>query len=228
LPALITDIDIGWVAYAISAVVSAIGKNKIMPPPDTSCVLINGKSGYSRENTSWVLGRLLRDFDRWMHGEVKAHIIKMRAERTKFLEERDKRVLTPEEKPTIVSLCVSVYEAVDTPGSPRVDWVWWTGIVAGVIQLGVAAIPCGIWGDWGIMMITAAGILLCLTTGSLSQWAREKWSGRRHSKKDVILTRGNGSQHAIIIRGSTTQRYRPPLSLRAPSLYLPRYGSSSS
>ncbi|KAM0703946.1 hypothetical protein Q7P35_008952 [Cladosporium inversicolor] len=192
----------GWVAYAVSAVVSAVGENKIMPPPDTSCVLINGDSGYSRENTSWVLGRLLRDFDGWMHGQVKAHIIKMRAERIKFLEERDKKVLTPEAKPTIVSLCVSVYEAVGTPGSPKADWVWWTGIAAGVIQLGVAAIPCGIWGDWGVMMITAAGILLCLTTGSLSQWAHEKWPGRRDSKKDVILTRGNGSQHAIIIRGS--------------------------
>jgi hypothetical protein len=50
-------------------------------------------------------------------------------------------------------------------------------------------------------MITAAGILLCFATGSLSQWSREKWSERRNSDKDVILTRGNGSQHAIIIRG---------------------------
>ena len=173
-----------------------------MPPPDTSCVLINGKNGYSRENTSWVLGRLVRDFDGWMDGQVKAHLNEMRARRIKILEDRYKKVLTPKEMPTVVSLCVSVYEAVDTPGSPKADWVWWTGIAAGVIQLGVAAAPCCIWGDWGIIMITAAGILLCLTTGSLSQWSREKWSGRRNSKKDAILTRGNGSQHAIIIRRS--------------------------
>lgn len=193
--------SIGWVAYAVSAVVSAIGENKLMPPPDTSCIVINGKSGYSRDNMSWVLGRLIRDFDGWMDDAVETKIKTMRTERIKFLEARDKKKLTPAEKPEVVSLCVSVYKAVDTPGSPKADWVWWTGIATAVIQLGVAAALCGKWGDWGIIMITASGILLSFTTGSLSQWAREKWPGRRGTTKNVVLTRGNGSQHAIIILG---------------------------
>ncbi|KAK8920150.1 hypothetical protein VCV18_008985 [Metarhizium anisopliae] len=39
---------VGWVAYAVSAVVVAVGENKIMPLPDTSCEVINAKSGYKR------------------------------------------------------------------------------------------------------------------------------------------------------------------------------------
>jgi hypothetical protein len=38
-------------------------------------------------------------------------------------------------------------------------------------------------------------------TGSLPQWKEEKWACRDKSVKDVIMSRGNGSQHAIIILG---------------------------
>ena len=52
----------GWVSYAISAINSAIGENKLMPGADTPCTVINAENGQSRGNGSWVLGRAMRDF----------------------------------------------------------------------------------------------------------------------------------------------------------------------
>merc|ERR1712093_866825 len=56
----------GWVAYAVTAVVSAIGENKLMPLPDCACKVINGRTGYVRDNSSWIIGRIVRDFESWM------------------------------------------------------------------------------------------------------------------------------------------------------------------
>jgi hypothetical protein len=101
-----------------------------------------------------------------------------------------------------VSLCVSIHKAGPAvPGYPGYDIVYWIGFGTSIFQLGIVAIPCGIFGDWGILLITAAGILLSFATGSLSQWSDEKWACRRNAKKNVILTRRNGSQHTILILG---------------------------
>lgn len=103
--------------------------------------------------------------------------------------------------PTKAGLCVSVYKAgIAEAGIPGYDFVYWLGFGITTLQLGIAAIPCGVFGDWSIFLITIAGILLSFVTGSLPQWKREKWACRIKSDKDVILTRGNG-QHAIIILG---------------------------
>ncbi|KAK7688513.1 hypothetical protein QCA50_008051 [Cerrena zonata] len=51
----------GWVGYALNAVLSAIGEGRLMPPSDCDCILLNAKSGYIKENRSWVLSRLVRD-----------------------------------------------------------------------------------------------------------------------------------------------------------------------
>jgi hypothetical protein len=64
-------VPIGWVAYAVTAVVSAIGENKLMPLPDNACKVINAKSGYVRDNASWILGRVLRDYRSWIDREVR-------------------------------------------------------------------------------------------------------------------------------------------------------------
>jgi hypothetical protein len=66
---------------------------------------------------------------------------------------------------------------------------------------GIAAVPCGIWGDWFTLHITTTGIVLAFPSESLSQWKTEKWSCRRNAKaKDVVRTRGKSVQHAIVIR----------------------------
>ncbi|KAL8880024.1 MAG: hypothetical protein Q9198_002486 [Flavoplaca austrocitrina] len=57
----------GWVGYSVSALLSAVGDNKLMPlSPDCPSILINTKTGYVRTNQSWILGRMLRDYECWM------------------------------------------------------------------------------------------------------------------------------------------------------------------
>ena len=196
----------GWVAYAVTAVVSAIGENKLMPLPDNACKVINAKSGYVRDNASWILGRVLRDYGSWMDGEVRQHLDTMLE--CKWRQQQDAAEAekagsgTSVIRPYQVGLCVSVYRAAPArPGSPGHDAVYYSGFGIAFLQLGIAAIPCGIFGDWSILLVTATGIALAFTTGSLNQWRKEKWACRSASKKTVVLTRGNGAQHAIVVRG---------------------------
>lgn len=177
-----------------------------MPLPDCSCKVINGKSGYVRDNTSWIIGRIVRDFESWKDDKVKEHLDRLIEKRWKFEQEKAEKEQTGSgqtiKKPSQAGLCVSIYNAEQAvKGYPGYDVVYWIGFVSTIIQLGIAAIPCGIFGDWGIFLVTIAGILLSFATGSLPQWAEEKWACRDKSTKNVILTRGNGSQHAIVILG---------------------------
>jgi len=167
-----------------------------MPPPDTACKVINAKSGYVRDNSSWVIGRIVRDYEHWMSTEV------FRMTDNIIQKAREGKDIQVASEITQKGLTVAVYEwAQDKkPGVPDRDALYWSGFVVALVQLGIAAIPLGMFGDWGIMMITIAGMLLALASGSLSQWKKEKWACRRQ-KKDIVLTRGNGSQHAILILG---------------------------
>jgi hypothetical protein len=217
----------GWVAYATTAVLGAVGENKLMPPPDCPCVVINAENGYSRDNSSWILGRMVRDFERWLeyaeHPDpgrkpIRDALNKTIDEAWKRKEREGKEGAKPEgapkdarptgtimstTRPKRVGLCISVYQADKAiPGFSGRDWLYCSGIIAGAVQLGLAAIPIGLYRDWGVIIITAGGILLSLATGALPQWRDEKWACRTLTKeKTVILTRGNGSQHAIVIIG---------------------------
>ncbi|KAI1168897.1 hypothetical protein F5B18DRAFT_645762 [Nemania serpens] len=208
----------GWVAYGITAVVSAVGGNKLMPPPDFSCMVVNGENGYSRSNNSWVIGRIVRDFDAWKDRQPRASgaptnvnstPVASRVEKIiddkwdKLKEGARKKGKSEPERPPKAGLCVSVYNARGAnKGHPGYDAPYITGCLTCVTQFGVAAIPCGIFGDWSILLITAVGTVLAFATGALSQWAREKWACRDNTKKTIILTTGNGSQHAIVIQGA--------------------------
>ncbi|KAF2834149.1 hypothetical protein M501DRAFT_902386, partial [Patellaria atrata CBS 101060] len=191
----------GWVAYSISALVSSFGENKLMPQdPDCHCKIINGKSGYSRDNTSWILGRMMRDFDHWRDPATKRKTVELLDLKWEQMKSK-----TPEAtRPTRAGLVVTVYQPSTTKpaGVPERDYVYWSGIATLIMQLGIAAVPCGLFGDWGILMITVCGSALSLVTGCLPQWANEKWSCRRGSKDNFIMTRGNGSQHAVVILGN--------------------------
>lgn len=93
-------------------------------------------------------------------------------------------------------VCVSVFDAAPARhGYAGYDLLCYMA----VLQLGISAIPLGIWGDWGILLVTDWD---SITTASLPQWQQEKWSCRRNSSKSIILTRGNGSQHAIVVVGT--------------------------
>ncbi|KAM5359206.1 hypothetical protein ACJA88_015190 [Fusarium oxysporum] len=199
----------------------AIGENKLMPPADFSCMVINGETGYTRDNHSWIIGRMVRDFETWMDQQPLAgglpalppgpspnpvqtcveDIIELKWEE---LRERAKKKEQPEpERPPKAGLCVSVYKAQEaTKGYPGYDAPYIAGFLTCIVQLGVAAIPCGIFGDWSILVVTAAGIVLSFASGALPQWSKEKWACRIDTEKTFVLTRGNGSQHAIVIQGA--------------------------
>jgi hypothetical protein len=199
---------LGWVAYSINALVSAVGENKLMPAPDCACIAINGKSGYFRSNSSWILGRMVRDYESWMDGKIKEKVDEVIDTRWAQLKDEagEKRKPAPE-RPTQAGLCVSIYKPTPNAivGEPVYDKVSLCGFAVAIFQLGMASIPCGLFGDWGIFMITVCGIVLSSVMASLPQWKNEKWACRRlpeDSNKTVAFTRGNGSQHAIVIVGS--------------------------
>ncbi len=161
----------GWVAYSFSTLMSIVGDGRLMPAPDYPAKVINAGSGYSRENRSWILGRLLRDFEFPLNDDIGLHI--------------------------------TVFQADDKEaGKPDKDQYWVSGFVVIILQLGIAAIPCGLYNDWGIILVTAVGTLLALVTGMLPQWRFEKWACRRKTEKVVILTGGNGTRHVMVIIGA--------------------------
>jgi hypothetical protein len=128
----------GWVAYSFSSLLAVVGDGRLMPPPDCEAIVINVESGYRRRNRSWVIGRLLRDFSTPLDNNV--------------------------------GLKIAVFEAMaegELSCNQLVDWIWWSGLGIIVLQLGIAALPCGLYGDWGILMVTAIGIFLALATGAL-------------------------------------------------------------
>ena len=180
----------GWVAYAFITVLSSVSNGQLMPEnPDCSAVVFSTAFGYPRANKSWILGRLLRDFEtHWMPDAVKNSLDSM-------LQQAGSQK---------AGLCISVFNAAPSPalaGVPKRDIYWFSGYAVAIAQLGIATIPWGLWGEWEIFMITAAGTILAFAMGSLGRWRAERWHCRRNSRKNFVLTRGNGGQHAIIILG---------------------------
>ena len=142
----------------------------------------------------------MRDFPYWGHPNVEAKTVEVLNQRQQQLKAEDPNAKLP----PIAGLIVSIYEPSCTVKAGRVkgDLVYWIGVPTTVFQLGVAAIPCGLYGDWGILLITGCGIALSMATGLLPQWEKEKWACRRNAKHSFILTRGNGAQHAIVVLGN--------------------------
>lgn len=101
-----------------------------------------------------------------------------------------------------IGLSITVFEAQDNAGVPHRDLFWWSGVVVILLQLGIAAIPCGLHKDWAILLLTAGGTLLALITGALPQWRFEKWACRHETEKVVSLTGGNGTRHVMVIIGN--------------------------
>ncbi|OJD36886.1 uncharacterized protein BKCO1_900040 [Diplodia corticola] len=225
----------GWVAFSVTALLSAVGENKLMPAPDISCRVINGRSGYARDNSSWLIGRLVRDFEYWMPAQTKNHLQSMldqrweadkaSAARKQLQQQQDEDKQPPNShlsstkmldstaatttttpRPTRTSLCVTVLAAAaDRPAHPAPvthDLAHLIGLATLLVQLCVASIPAAVWGDWAVLAVTGAGAALAAATAALPQWRRERWGCcRRRSDKAVVLTRGNGAQHALVVLG---------------------------
>ncbi|KAK0482462.1 hypothetical protein IW261DRAFT_1550340 [Armillaria novae-zelandiae] len=161
----------GWVSYSFNTLISVLGDGRLVPVPDYPAKVINAENGYKRDNKSWVIGRLLRDFERPLADKVGMSITVFEA-----VEE-------------------------DSAGRPSVDLWWYSGLFVIAIQHGLATIPCALHKNWSILFITTAGTMLALITGSLPQWRREKWVCRRKTKKICSVTGGNGTRHVMVILG---------------------------
>ncbi|KAJ9617022.1 hypothetical protein H2200_000743 [Cladophialophora chaetospira] len=197
----------GWVGYAFSTL-TAVGRGKLMPQSPDTYLAINTKTGYARQSSRWILNRILDDFEYWMPAIVQRRIEDVRqtvweSQCQKALQKDGPSAALPV-KTSRASLCVSVFEAdfkAEAGRSAR-DLVFYSGILTTAVQLGIALIPAGLYGHWSILLITVVGSLLSYLTGVLPQWRAEKWSRRRHSTKDIVLTKGNGAQHAIAVIGN--------------------------
>src|SRR5437763_11814396 len=117
----------GWVAYSVSALVSSVGENKLMSiDPDCKSKIFNGISGHGRENSSWILGRIVRDFGAWCHADTKRKTAEVLNEKWKQLKKKNPAA----KKPVIAGLVVSIYSPSRTipAGVPRLDFVYQSGV----------------------------------------------------------------------------------------------------
>ncbi|KAI0738281.1 hypothetical protein C8Q80DRAFT_1076112, partial [Daedaleopsis nitida] len=163
----------GWLAYSVSALTSAVGDGRLLPQPDCPTYVVNAKTGYTRENASWVLGRLLRDNE--------ARKLKGGSLTIAFFH-------TDHTRPA---------------GVPSRDWVYWSGVLVILMQLAIAVIPGPLHGNWVVLIVTAGGTLLALVGSGLGQWRDEKYAARpvnpTTGREVVVLTRGNGSTFAMVV-----------------------------
>lgn len=103
-----------------------------------------------------------------------------------------------------VPLTVSIYNVSSkkVAGYGDIDFIYYLSPVFILLQFGVATIPCALYTDWAILMITALGTLLAWATAALPQWRKEKvLACRKQSSKTFVLTPGNLSSEIIVIRG---------------------------
>jgi hypothetical protein len=199
----------GWVAYAYSYLLQTVGRLKSTPDPDFPSYLINCGSGKIWERSSWLLGRILRHYDLWIDRSTSRFTDELLHWKWAELQSREgvgSIIKVP--KPERSGLVVAVYEPSPsgTQGVPdrargilEGDRVLLTGVIVTVIQLGIAAIPCGLYGEWEVLLLTACGTLLSWLMGLLQEQSAQT---RKKTGKTFALTQGIGSQHVIIILGN--------------------------
>ncbi|KAF2168146.1 hypothetical protein M409DRAFT_53457 [Zasmidium cellare ATCC 36951] len=180
----------GCVSYAVSAMRSAVGHHRLMPAPDFACKIINLNTGYARTNHSWILSRLLRDFEYWCGDACKE------SKREKIHEM--KRKGKGDQRPLRISFWSCMNESHILEG--RGDRAYWIGILVSLVQIGISTIPWALWNEWSICLFTIAGTVLAYCNGLSSQWSEEKSGNRALSHRQrFCLTVGNGVDEAIVI-----------------------------
>jgi hypothetical protein len=194
----------GWVSYAISLLYTSVSNTSLMPPGSECPTLVfTAKNGYVRANNSWVVSRLVRDFEYWADKAVHDRLGEMMRARHEYMKSHARKgTIVP--MPRKTGLCISIYEPSKTQqaGVPAGDLAYWSGFVVAAVQLTIAAVPIITDRDWSVMVITGVGTALAFLTGALPHWRSEKWYGRRDARNTYILTRGNGAQHAVMILGN--------------------------
>lgn len=249
----------GWVSYAVFAFMSAIGVHQLITPSKKKNKprdkAINIKSGKVTENRSWVLDRVLQDWEYWKPDEVRGDEEEKHRQWTqqaggmrlphrssgsghdqnksakqKAREEVDKdQNKTAKQKAreevaedgaaedededddaeSAQSLRIILFRSGPShkQARPSKDRLWFSGVAIAVLQHGIAAIPCGLYGNWAPLMIAFIGTVLAFTTGALPQFGKEKWDCKRRSSKTVALMRsgaqgGSGAVlDILVVRG---------------------------
>ncbi|KAI0824379.1 hypothetical protein BC628DRAFT_1279436, partial [Trametes gibbosa] len=168
----------GWLAYSVSALTSAVGDGRLLPPPDIPTYVVNARTGYVRENASWVLCRLMRDHEKrtFKGGSLTVAFFRTRSDAQ--------------------------------AGVPARDWVYWSGVLVIFAQLAIALIPGALSGNWIVLIVTVGGTALALTASGLPQWREEKYAARTvdpvKGREVVCITRGNGSTFAMVVISNRT------------------------
>ena len=162
---------------------------------------MNVDTGDKRVNKSWVLSRLLRDWEKratydYSEPALVIAIFKVREEdrKQRDMTDRARRRVQDLEKNKKAKVDASTIQA----GVPELDLQWYTGILVIIAQLIIATIAGIVFKLWLIMTVTIVGTILCLAGSALSQLKQEKWSCRKISEgvpdegapkhKTIILT----------------------------------------
>jgi hypothetical protein len=201
----------GWVAYAFSALLASVGHLKVMPEPDCPSTLIQCGSGSGQrlENQSWLLGRLVRSSRHWLHPDsfpparlddagnemrepLPIYIFRADGEKySSFAVDDKERGLS------------SAGQRGTTRVKMGMDLVWLSGIATSVIQLGIAAIPAGLYKEWEILLITFCGTAMAFGTGFLHEWAQGGTAKFRiRTNATYALLKGSGPGEVFIIINS--------------------------
>jgi hypothetical protein len=189
----------------MTIVANSVIDGRLMPDTDNlDTIVVGASSGHARTAKSWVLGRLLRDMDDKLDKEMDGEAPHIPPDGV-----QDPKGISPlgqsSQKKPWEALRVSVYRVAERPpcdhGVPVLDWVWFSGFVVILVQLGISIIPWIIHKDWIYFLLTATGNSMAIVGASLPQWKEEKWACPKNGGATVTLTRGNGSRHAIVIKG---------------------------
>ena len=198
----------GWVSYTFITLVSAIGNGRLMPDVEFSSIVINASTGDERVNKSWVLARLLRDWEKRASYNYPEPALVVTVFR--LLGETGKRGRNADGAQDLEENREARNHARKRqPGVPMLDGQWYTGALVMASQLIFAAATGVVLKQWLTMIVTFSGTVLCLAGGALPQLKKEKWSCRKHeanapdggpsTQKTIILTQGNGHRHVMII-----------------------------
>lgn len=186
----------GWVACTVSAMLASIGRASRPPSPKIASNIIDLRSGWTISNESWLLGQVVGYYDLWKPAEVDVAVRNANPS-------RDEEESFHSQEPKF-ALCIAVYkwsfEGGRQPGIPWRDWVWWSGPIVTIIQLGISAIPFALYRYWSVFLITVCGTILSY---ALSILPTRLQLSRRIPHRSVALTEGNGSRHVIVILGDT-------------------------
>ena len=184
----------GWISYSFSLLLAVWGDGHLMPQPDCSAVVIDSRSGNTKQNESWVIGRLIRDLE--LHFNSGQNI-------AKGLGSKAFRIIKINaQNAWVKQLKNSSGDAVPDP--PHHDTVWWSFLACAIVQLALALSPIFMpnSSSWRILLVTCVGTLLAFIHGSLPQWKEEKYDCAMTpagKEKTYIITRGNSHQYVFVI-----------------------------